>query len=232
MNSIEVAYLLLYFPHTTETFVAEEIQKIQRLGVNVHIFSLLSPKKGIVHQVSETLVNQSIYAPSLLSLGLIWAQFFFIITTPEKYFNLLWILLKQSTPDYSFLIKRIVIFLKAVWIAKYIHNSSIQLIHSHFAWLSSAGGMVVSELLDLPFTLTAHAYDIYSQKSDLLELTTSQSERVITISEYNKGEILDRCRELKEEDIVVIHCGVDLEQFHAVKREDQKSKINRPPGLR
>ena len=225
MNNIEVAYILLRFPYLTETFVAEEIQKIQTSGVKVHLFSLLSPRKGLVHPVSEKLVAQAIYVPSLLSPRLWIAQVYFILTKPKRYINLLRILLKQPAPNYTILIKRTVIFFKSIWIAKQIQYSSIQLIHTHFAWLSAAGSMIVSELLDIPFTLTAHAYDIYSQKSDLLELTTSKSDRVITISEYNKREILDRCRTLNVEDIEVIHCGVDVEQFQAAKRQHQNLKV-------
>ena len=85
--------------------------------------------------------------------------------------------------------------------------------------------MVVGQMLGLPFTLTAHAYDIYSSKNDLVELTTTNADRIVTISEYNKAKILDKCCTVKEEDIEVIHCGVDLEQFQTVKKENINSKI-------
>ena len=103
--TIEVAYILLRFPHLTETFVAEEIQKVQRLGVKVHLVSLLPPRKGPVHPVSEELASQTLYAPNLLSPTLICAQIFFLLKAPRKYIELLRILLIQPAPDFAFLLK-------------------------------------------------------------------------------------------------------------------------------
>lgn len=45
---IDVAYMLLRFPHLTETFVAEEIRGHRRSGVGVRMFSLLAPREELV----------------------------------------------------------------------------------------------------------------------------------------------------------------------------------------
>jgi len=63
MGPLEVAYILLRFPHLTETFVAEEIREVQRQGVRVHLFSLLPPKPGPVHSVSQALAQGESVSP-------------------------------------------------------------------------------------------------------------------------------------------------------------------------
>jgi glycosyltransferase involved in cell wall biosynthesis len=213
MNNLEIAYVLFRFPHLTETFIAEEIHKIQNKGVKLQLYSLLQPVNELVHPISMELLPQVRYAPGILH-PLIWgAQFHFLTKVGRKYFRLLWLLLTQPSPNFSTYLKRLVVFLKAVWLAKELEQTSVQLIHTHFAWLSSGASMVVSQLLDLPFTVTAHAFDIYSQKNDLLNLTTSLADRVITISEYNKQAILDRNKFLDSNKIEVIRCGIDLDLF-------------------
>jgi glycosyltransferase involved in cell wall biosynthesis len=73
--------------------------------------------------------------------------------------------------------------------------------------------MIISQLLDLPFTVTAHACDIYAHESDLLALITGMADRVVTISDCNKEAILQKSRGVDRKRIEVIHCGIDMEQF-------------------
>ena len=213
MKQIDVAYVLHRFPSLTETFVAEEIRNVQNVGARVHLFSLLAPTTEIVHPVSADLVPQVRYAPEIFAPSLWWAQLYFLSRMPRQYLQLLWTLVAEPAPEFNFILKRLVIFLKGVWVAKQLEGSPTQLVHTHFAWLSAAACMVISQLLDLPFTVTAHAYDIYSLKNDLLALTTKMADRVVTISGYNKGAILDKSAGLDPQRIEVIHCGIDVERF-------------------
>lgn len=218
MANLKVAYLLLRFPCMTETFVAEEIQKIQDTGVNVSIYSLLTPKEKLVHPVSLTLLPLVRYAPGIFKPSLWAAQFHYLRKAPGQYYRLLRNLLRQPAPGVSFYLKRVDIFLKSIWIARDLEPSHVQLIHSHFAWLSAASAWVVGDLLHLPFTATTHAYDIYSERNDLLDLTTRYAAKVITISQNNKRAMLEKCSHLIEAKIKVIHCGVDLFFFQTSQR--------------
>jgi len=220
MKPINVAYVLHRFPSLTETFVAEEIRSVENLGVKVQLYSLLPPRTDVVHPVSAELVPQTCYAPELYTPSLWAAQLHFLRKRPKEYLTWLWRMLAEPAPRVDFLLKRLVVFVKGVWVARQLESSSVQLIHTHFAWLSAAACVVAAQLLNLPLTITAHAYDIYSRKNDLLSLTTSMAARVVTISEYNKQAILERCADLKPQRIEVIRCGIDLGQF---QREDGDS---------
>ncbi len=223
MANLKVAYILLRFPCMTETFIAEEIQKIQDKGIEVCIYSLLEPRDTLVHPVSQSLLALARTAPGFGSPSLWAAQFRFVIKSPGRYFKLLGTLLRQPAPGVSFYLKRFGVFLKSAWVAGDMEPRGIRMVHSHFAWLSAASAWVVSELLGLPFTVTTHAYDIYSERNDLLDLTTRKAARVITISQKNKRAMLEQCNLLPEEKINVIHCGVDLSFFQAIGSDDEKT---------
>jgi glycosyltransferase involved in cell wall biosynthesis len=219
MEVIDVAYVLLHFPHFTETFVAEEIRQVQRQGIRVHLFSLLKPKKGPVHSVSEELAQQVCYAPEIYQLELWIAQLIYLYKAPLMFLQLFWVLLRHPSPGILFHLKRIIIFLKAIWITSQLDGANIQLVHTHFAWLSAAASMIVSEFLDIPFTATTHAYDIYSKKNDLLDLTVKYADCIVTISEYNKHAMLKLIGSMDMEKIEVIHCGIDLDRFNPNGKE-------------
>lgn len=213
MDQTKAAYILLRFPCFTETFVAEEMQKIQSAGVQIRPYSLLTPRDSLVHPVSQSLLPLVRYAPGLHHPALWLAQLYYWFKSPGVYFRSLWKLLTLSAPLFSFRMKRLVVFLKAAWIAKDLENQQIGLVHTHFAWLSAGAGWVISRLLDVPFTITTHAYDIYSIKNDLLPFTAAEAARVITISEENRRAMLKLAPGLPPEKISVIHCGIDLTFF-------------------
>jgi len=213
MNVFNIVYILHRFPALTETFIAEEIRGIINRGGRIKIYSLLPAKKEPVHPVSQELLPYVHSVPGFFSPSLWWAQSYYLFKSPSLYLLLLSTLLTQPKPYISAVIKRLAIFLKAVWLVKELKGSDTQLVHTHFAWLSAAAAMVVSQFLKLPFTITAHAYDIFSHKNDLLKLTTNKADRVITISDFNKQAILKASNILDEHKIEVIHCGVDLNTF-------------------
>jgi len=223
MNTLRVAYILLRFPHLTETFIAEEIQKVQQQGIPVQILSLLPPKQAPVHPTSQALMQRIHYAPQVYNPALWLAQVYFIAKSPRRYGKLLWALMTQPSPQFTWLFKRLLVFWKGVYLARYLQGSGVQLIHAHFAWLSAAAAMVTSQLLDLPLTVTAHACDIYSPENDLLCLIAGAASRLITISEYNKGVISEMCPQIAKERIAVIHCGIDLDLFRAVSEPPEST---------
>src|SRR5438105_4737355 len=94
-RSVKVAYLLLYFPRLTETFVAEEIEAIRLRNIDVHIISLLSPGSGPVQPLSRKLLQHTWYAPNVWNWTLWKANIHFLCELPKLYLTLLYTLLSQ-----------------------------------------------------------------------------------------------------------------------------------------
>ena len=210
---MNIAYVLLRFPSLTETFIAEEIQKMHGMGVNVHIYSLLPPTEKSIHPVSQSLEHLCRQVPGLLSFPLWTSQLFYLTVDMKGYFKALIALMRQPVSARTAYLKRWLIFLKSVWIAHDLRHQQIELIHSHFAWLSGAGGWIVSRFLKVPFTVTTHAFDIFTDRNDLLNLLTDAADTTITISKYNKEIILKKNPTLPPEKVQIIRCGIDLDFF-------------------
>lgn len=227
LDTLEVAYILLRFPFLTETFVADEIWEMQQRGIPVRLYSLLRPREEPVHPTSQHLAKDTQYAPEFFSGRLWWAQIYFFVRSPIKYVALLIQLIRQPYPrSFGFLfLRRALIFLKAVSLALALKDTSVKVIHSHFAWLSGAAAMVVSSLLDIPFTVTLHAYDIYAS-NDLLCLIVRSASHIIAISEYNKQMVLEACPGIKEDAISVIHCGINLDLFTPRARTHREGPLS------
>lgn len=218
MSRLHVVYVLLRFPALTETFIAEEFRILQSEGLDLQLYSLLKSRDRLVHPVSQHLLPQVQYAPGVLSPSLWSAQIYWCLKAPLRYVALLADVLKPPVPELGGVARRIAIFLKAAWLARRVEHSSADLIHSHFAWLSAVAALIASRLIGIPFTVTAHAYDIYSSRSDLLPLTARCASRVVTISDANRLAILSRNPDLPPAKVEVVRCGIDLDRFCPTRR--------------
>ena len=220
---MKVVYILLHFPKLTETFVAEEIHALLSRDIDVRIVSLLNAGSGPAQPLSRELLNRVRYAPGLLSVRLWRAHLFYLVRSPRLSFGLLAGIISQPSPKapVTSFFKRLAIYLKAVSVAYELRDSDVSLLHAHFAWLSGAAAWIMARLLKKPFTVTVHAYDIYSPQNDYLRLVTREASHVVAISEYNRRHI-EALRTAAPRDISVIHCGVDVKKLDAESMRQQE----------
>lgn len=83
-------------------------------------------------------------------------------------------------------------------------------LHVHFAHIPTDIAMYASVLSDIPFSVTAHANDIFERGWLLIE-KVNRAKFFATISEFNKRHLRDMGANV--ENIKIIRCGVDPAQF-------------------
>jgi glycosyltransferase involved in cell wall biosynthesis len=87
-----------------------------------------------------------------------------------------------------------------------------QLIHAHFATQPTELARWLSTTLGIPFSLTAHCYDIYRRPAaDFADRCRSAS-AVVTVSEANARYMIDTLG-APASNLSIIPCGVDTEWF-------------------
>src|SRR5208282_4433598 len=106
-----------------------------------------------------------------------------------------------------------------------------QLIHAHFATDPTKVARTLAAAIGVPFTFTAHGYDIYEgPPADFAERAASAA-AVVTVSETNARYIAQSFG-VPREHLCVIPCGVDMTCFTPVDRETGSSALPAPqePG--
>jgi glycosyltransferase involved in cell wall biosynthesis len=88
------------------------------------------------------------------------------------------------------------------------------ILHAHFANDATVLARYLGRLTDLPYRMTAHAYDLY-QDPFLLDRNLRFATRILTVSEANRAFLESRLRAKKLEgiDVEVVRCGIDLGGF-------------------
>jgi glycosyltransferase involved in cell wall biosynthesis len=104
------------------------------------------------------------------------------------------------------------IFPKAVHAARSMQQDGIEHVHCHFANHPALAGFVIRRLTGIPFSFTAHAFDLYVDRH-MLQAKVREAAFVAAISEYNRRLIVDECGEQAKGKVAVIRCGVDGDVF-------------------
>jgi len=108
--NLKVAYLLLLVRCMTETFVVEEIQKIQGEGVEACIDTRHDSRGTPLQPFSKSPILQTRAVPTMALHALQAAQFHLLSNSPGKNFKLLKGRLRELSPGVSFYRKRIACF--------------------------------------------------------------------------------------------------------------------------
>ena len=95
---------------------------------------------------------------------------------------------------------------------KVLRDFQPDLLHAHFAKSATACARDLADELGLPFTFTAHRYDIYAKPPPDFAARAVAAAAVVTVSDANASYIVQEFG-VPPGHITVIPCGVDTERF-------------------
>ncbi|AEM57715.1 hexosyltransferase [Haloarcula hispanica N601] len=201
---MNILYYLGSFPKLSESFVLNEIYELENRGHNVVVFALNNPDEDIEHEEYEELDVPVRYAdaPSYIDvIDLVSSK----VIHPRVLQNAVF----KASPK-----RHAVAFHRSKQCIEFVgeQNLDIDLVHGHSASLERFPGRYVASYYDVPFTVTAHAADLYDNPNrKQLEHIISKVDHVVTISEYNKNYIESEITDISP--INVVHAGIRPKKF-------------------
>ena len=87
-----------------------------------------------------------------------------------------------------------------------------ELLHAHFAREATEKARELSALTGIPFTFTAHGYDLYRKAPPDFRARAEAALAVVTVSQANR-DFIEKTFGVTREHVCVIPCGVDTERF-------------------
>ena len=211
-----VAYVMKRYPRLTETFILNEIRAMERLGAELHIFSLLQPEPPPHHpMVAE--VRASVTSPPAALPGKLGAFFVAHLaqfgSAPLRYLAALacgvWWSAQTSRPLAVW--KQ---FARGGFIARACRVRGIRHIHAHFANAPTAAAHFAAVMSGLPYSFTAHAKDLYLTPRPVIARRARAARFVATCTEYNADYLRDLLGAATDK-IQRIYHGIDLSLFAA-----------------
>ncbi len=210
---MKIAYLAPELPALSATFVYNEILQLESLGTQVVPFSVHKAKSNIKEVRVQALVQKTLnlYAQSNLSVITVNIQMLF--THPVRYIKTLGLLCGDMWQVGLFSRTAFGLgyrMMYAASLAKHLMHNKCDHLHIHFAHIPTDIGMYAASLSEIPYSVTAHANDIY-ERGWLLKQKVERSAFFATISEFNKQYLATKGVALGK--VKIIRCGVDPAQF-------------------
>jgi glycosyltransferase involved in cell wall biosynthesis len=217
-----LAYLTTKFPRLSETFIYEELLTLGDMGVDVRLLVFYRTGERM-HSYMRSIRDAVIYAPSILSRAHLAAHWHFVRSCPDSYRAALAQIVSETWRTPVILGKSLYAFCKGVALAYMLEMSGSppQRLHAHWATMPTTAAMVISQLQDIPFSFTAHAWDIFKEQA-LLPAKLRAADFAVTISEYNRRYLSQLCPAAADR-IHVVRCGVNLARF--CQRESHKADL-------
>jgi glycosyltransferase involved in cell wall biosynthesis len=111
-----------------------------------------------------------------------------------------------------YLLKSLWLFPRAVYLGRHLHARGIRRLHAHWASYSATMALAVHWLFDMPFSFTAHAYDIYLVPR-LLGAKVREAEFTVTCARVNAEFLAALAGPGSARRVIVNYHGVDRERF-------------------
>lgn len=201
------------FPKITETFAIANVLHYLSQGHDARVFHLKPFRHDeIVHDEARPVIETAFTYPWLSgpSLGALAAT---LVRRPVKLLAVISKIVAAMWRDPGRLAGTLAILPKSLALGRYAKSSSVDHIHAEFASHPATSAWIASEVYGVPFSFSAHMYDIFVSQSLLAEKST-KAEFVRTISDFN-ADFLSRIAGFAKEKIAIVRCGVDPARFPA-----------------
>ncbi|MEI7881204.1 MAG: glycosyltransferase family 4 protein [bacterium] len=217
MPDMKLAYVLGTFPSLTETFIQRELDELRRKGFKIIIFSLRRPAVDCREAGNRTIKHLVYYRPSLLSPAMIAAQWYFMLRQPRRTLRALRQTLASSMHDPIELAKCLRNLPVAAFFARRAAHFGVEHIHAHFAFMPADVARMMATLLDIRFSFSAHAGDIYLQSRAALSRKVQAANFVSVCTRYGLDELNRRADPLPPEKVHLIYHGLTPSQFSSLE---------------
>ncbi len=187
-DRLHVGYVLKQYPRLSETFILNEILGLEENDVDVSIFSLRYATEGRFHPATAAVKGSVRYLANPDKTAFLDA----FRALPE-------LRLERLDQIFAFIdllpaARRARLVLQAIEIAGAVNRSGIDHLHAHFLTVAAHTAHLVHLLTGVPYSVTAHAKDIYrnSVDWDIATRVAQDAAAVVTVCDANLRYLADR----------------------------------------
>jgi colanic acid/amylovoran biosynthesis glycosyltransferase len=223
LNLIYVTAALPFGPE--ETWITPEIVELESRGHRVTVIPI-RPSREIVHEDARRLTGSTIAEP-LLSPSVLGSALAEIVREPTR--TLRSALLIAHSRNGRVLLNNLAVFPKGLWLARLARRQNVDHIHAHFASTNATVALVAGLVSGIPWSFTAHRWDISENNLVRKKVRAATFARVIDVRGARELATLVG-RQLH--DLPLIHMGVPLPPPGRVRERKPRSPLRVLLGAR
>jgi colanic acid/amylovoran biosynthesis glycosyltransferase len=215
-SKARVAYFVNLFPTFIETMIYREVGALRSMGYEIVTFSVRRPERDEVPDEASHFLDGTHYILPMSAWRIMRAHAEAIRRWPFRYASTLLRCVMGSHGRFRDRLRTIGHFLWAIAALPVVERAGVSHLHAHWATGPTTAAMVLSRLLGIPFSFTAHAYDVWREQLLLPEKLRSAT-FAVTCTEYNRQH-LAATYAVSLDKVVTVHHGVDVHRYGSVER--------------
>ena len=206
-----IGLLVKVFPKLSETFILEEILGLEKRGVPLRLYTLATPTDTMTHaQVRRVRAPQTRVPDAAASRDLAVRHLRLFATHPLRWIGAFAAALRRGRPGVRD-------FLRAGWLTEQLRRDGVLHLHTHFISTPADIAALASKLGALPFSISAHAKDIYLSANDDLKRKLDAAQFTVTCTEFNRRTLASIAPEAS---VHRMYHGLDRTLFHPQPRTE------------
>lgn len=214
---MKVAYIMSRFPLLSETFILREMIEAEKQGLEISLYPLICQSQNIIHTEVEAWLERRNCTPFMsahvLSRNL--RQFF---KTPRKYLSLLWQVIYGNRSSFSFMLRGLMLFPKALVMSEKMQSEGVTHVHAHYATHPGLVAWLIHQWTGIHYSITIHSHDIYDNQS-MLASKLQNAAFLAPISRYNIEFMAKEVGDWVRDKCNVIHCGIEIEKYNPKEKD-------------
>ncbi len=206
-----VAVIVKGYPRLSETFIAQEIHGLEQRGIDLRIYSLRRPTDAMAHPLNAAIQAPVAYLPEYLHeapgrVAAAWAR----QRSRPGYWLARSAWLRDLDRDRTR--NRVRRFGQALILADQLPPSVTHL-HAHFIHTPASVARYAALILGLPWTVSAHARDIWTSLDWELREKLAECRWAVTCTAVGRDHLMALAP--RSDTVDLLYHGLDLDRFPA-----------------
>jgi glycosyltransferase involved in cell wall biosynthesis len=210
---------MTHYPRTAQTFIAGEIDGVERAGISVQCFAMNRPAAAeLAVPGAEQRHARTIYLKARPWLALIDAAIL-TLRHPIGMASVVGTAVHSAGGNPRRILRRIAHVVQAARIARTGGALGLRHLHAHFGLAPATIGWFASRLMSLGgtpvgFSFTIHGFHDFADPAETrLDLKAQAAAAVVCISDFTRGQLFLQADPALWAKAQVIRCGIDLEKW-------------------
>jgi len=202
---VRVAYIVSRFPVASETFILREMGGVDgREGIELSLHALFPPSRPFVHPLAERWMGRvHRVSAGRAAAACLWWTARRPAALPRCALALIWAYRRRP----GMMARALVTLSLAAAHARQLLREETEHVHAHFATYPAITAWICRRLTGLTYSFTAHAHDIFVDRS-FLEPLIREASFVATISEFNRSYLTPYAARSRTP-IHLVRCGIE-----------------------
>jgi len=201
---VKVGYMVSRFPTDAETFIVREMNALaDHGGFEIELMSLYPPGEAFAHPSARRWLGGRHRPRAGQALG---ATLWWAVRRPLALAGAIGAIVAGHARSPAVLARALITVPIAAAHARRARAVGVEHVHAHFATYPALAAWLCFRLTGVPYSFTAHAHDIFIDRS-FLTRKVRDARFVVAISRYNRRLLADHGG--GDTPVEVVHCGID-----------------------